>query len=303
MHPFQDIKNGRFYLGDCLEVMKEIPDDSIDCVLIDPPYIGMVNESWDRLQDSEASLFFKTLLEESYRVLRYGGRFISCASNDTIKWLHQEPLKHRELLIVDKGCANVSSGRNTKQYKQHVNHVEYVVVATKFARSHTKQLLLNAALGLKSKEINELLGVATNGGGMWSIYTGNNICEQVPTIKQWDKFKAAFPSLPNYSTFEEVFNNDVGKGNILSGFDFRMKCRIHPTQKPVALFEYLIKTYTNEGELVLDNCAGSGTTAIAAENTNRKWICIEQLQEYADKAVARIRNHEVLPINDKEVAV
>lgn len=66
---------------------------------------------------------------------------------------------------------------------------------------------------------------------------------------------------------------------------------LHPTQKPVALFEYLIKTYSNEGDLVLDNCAGSGTTAIAAENTGRRWVCIEQEQEYADKAVARIEAH------------
>lgn len=66
---------------------------------------------------------------------------------------------------------------------------------------------------------------------------------------------------------------------------------VHPTQKPVALFEYLIKTYTNENELVLDNTAGSGTTAIAAINTNRKWICIEKDETYANKAIERIRNH------------
>lgn len=65
----------------------------------------------------------------------------------------------------------------------------------------------------------------------------------------------------------------------------------HPTQKPVALFEYLIKTYTNENELVLDNTAGSGTTAIAAINTNRKWVCIEKEKEYYDKAIERIVNH------------
>lgn len=65
----------------------------------------------------------------------------------------------------------------------------------------------------------------------------------------------------------------------------------HPTQKPVALFEYLIKTYTNENELILDNTAGSGTTAIAAINTNRKWICIEKDEDYANKAIERIRNH------------
>lgn len=66
----------------------------------------------------------------------------------------------------------------------------------------------------------------------------------------------------------------------------------HPTQKPVALFEYLIKTYTNENELVLDNTAGSGTTAIAAINTNRKWVCIEKDVDYYAKAIERITNHD-----------
>ena len=60
------------------------------------------------------------------------------------------------------------------------------------------------------------------------------------------------------------------------------KQRFHPTQKPVALFEYLIKTYTNEGDLVLDNCAGSGTTGIASRNTNRDFILIEQDKEYCE---------------------
>lgn len=62
----------------------------------------------------------------------------------------------------------------------------------------------------------------------------------------------------------------------------------HPTQKPVALFEYLIRTYTNEGQTVLDNTAGSGTTAIAAIRSKRDWICIERDPEYAAKAQARI---------------
>jgi site-specific DNA-methyltransferase (adenine-specific) len=68
----------------------------------------------------------------------------------------------------------------------------------------------------------------------------------------------------------------------------------HPTQKPVALFEYLIKTYTNEGELVLDNCSGSGTTAIACMNSNRRFICIERDENYHRKSIERIANHEPL---------
>ena len=68
----------------------------------------------------------------------------------------------------------------------------------------------------------------------------------------------------------------------------------HPTQKPVALFEYLIKTYTNEGEVVLDNCSGSGTTAIACINANRRYICIEQNEEYVRRSRQRVQDHEPL---------
>jgi len=73
-------------------------------------------------------------------------------------------------------------------------------------------------------------------------------------------------------------------------FDKVRKGSVHPTQKPVALFEYLIKTYTNEGDLVLDNCAGSGTTGVACMNTKRDFILIEQLQEYVDIANKRLEN-------------
>jgi site-specific DNA-methyltransferase (adenine-specific) len=74
------------------------------------------------------------------------------------------------------------------------------------------------------------------------------------------------------------YNTDRGKG-------------FHPTQKPIALFEYLIRTYTDEGMTALDNTAGSGTTAIAAEKSGRKWVCIERDPEYSAKAQERIRSH------------
>ncbi|MGG0890285.1 DNA-methyltransferase [Cytobacillus horneckiae] len=71
----------------------------------------------------------------------------------------------------------------------------------------------------------------------------------------------------------------------------------HPTQKPVALFEYIIKTYTNEGETVLDNCMGGFTTAIAADNTNRKWIGFELEEEYCELGLERInKNRETLEL-------
>jgi site-specific DNA-methyltransferase (adenine-specific) len=73
--------------------------------------------------------------------------------------------------------------------------------------------------------------------------------------------------------------------------NFNTEVGLHPTQKPVKLFEYLIKTYTNEGETVLDNCAGSFTTAIACINTNRNFICMEKDENYYNIGVERIEKH------------
>lgn len=78
------------------------------------------------------------------------------------------------------------------------------------------------------------------------------------------------------------------KWDIVIPFDKLGERGIHPTQKPVALFEYLIKTYTNENDLVLDNCAGSGTTAVACKNLNRRWVCIEKDSGYYEKALGRL---------------
>jgi site-specific DNA-methyltransferase (adenine-specific) len=89
---------------------------------------------------------------------------------------------------------------------------------------------------------------------------------------------------------ENVGNNDETYPSSVKRFT-RGSRGLHPTQKPVALFEYLIKTYTNEGDLVLDNCAGSFTTAIAAENLKRNWICIEKEAEYCAIGEKRIKEN------------
>lgn len=92
----------------------------------------------------------------------------------------------------------------------------------------------------------------------------------------------------------ESYNNSYYPTSILEFSNAVKIGKEHPTQKPVSLFEYLIKTYTNEGETVLDNTAGSGTTAIAAINTGRRWICIERDPEYFEKACARVEAAEAL---------
>ena len=91
----------------------------------------------------------------------------------------------------------------------------------------------------------------------------------------------------------DKFNNLYFPKNIIEFSNANQNGKEHPTQKPVALFEYLIKTYTNEGGLVLDNCAGSFTTAIACLNTNRKYICMEKEKQYFDIGKERINKwHE-----------
>lgn len=270
--------------------MKDIPDNSVDLVLIDPPYIGMVKEHWDNKTNDEASLFFSKLDSEVYRICRYGGRFVSFSSNDTLQYLTRTTFKQRELLVVEKDAKVVSAGRNTKQYKQHINHTEFVLVCTKYAREYIRCTLLNANKKSKytSKYINTALGCATNGGGMWSIYTGENKCNQVPTREQWGKFRSVFNNLPCYDSFEEYFNNNLNKGNVLKGYNFRMKDRKHPTQKPVELMEYLISTYSRINDTVLDCFMGSGTTGVAAKSLERNFIGIEKDEGYFKIAKERI---------------
>lgn len=96
----------------------------------------------------------------------------------------------------------------------------------------------------------------------------------------------------NYREFEGRVKQEQSALRVPSTWQrFNVEVGLHPTQKPVKLFEYLIKTYTNEGEWVLDNCSGSGTTAIAAENLRRKWICVEKEEEYALESLRRIKEH------------
>lgn len=290
-----DFKNDNIWLmkGDCLERMKEIPDGSVDMVLTDPPYIGMVNQKWDTVDDEVAEDFYNSVFSQIKKALRYGGRSLLFGSNKTLGFYYRNStLLNREILVVEKDAKQVAAGRNTKQYKQHINCTEYVFVSTKYAREHVKSMLLdeNNKLGYSSKDVNSMLGVKSNGGGMWSIYTGNNKCHQVPTQEQWLKFQQVFTNLPPYETFGEIFNNRVSMGNVIKGFNFNMKPRLHPTQKPVALMEYLIKTYTNEGETVLDFTMGSGTTGVACRNLNRKFIGIEMDENYFNIAKERILN-------------
>lgn len=239
-----DIKNGRFYLGDCLEVMKEIPNGVVDMILCDLPY-GTTQNKWDSV------IPFCELWSEYWRILKSNGAIVLTAAQpftSVLVYSQIEFFKYDWIWHKEKGTGHLNAKKMPMRDK------EDILVFYKEQCIYNPQFEIGKPFGNKR-------GRNTESYGKHEAKNEENKGVRYP--KQVLKF------------------NSVGRG----GF--------HPTQKPVELFEYLIRTYTNKGELVLDNCAGSGTTAIAAENCGRKWVCIEQLEEYANKAVERIQNHVV----------
>ena len=237
---FMDIKNGRFYLGDCLEVMKEIPDGVIDMLLVDLPY-GTTACSWDSI------IPLDELWKEYNRICKENAAMVFTAAQPfTTALISSNIANFKYQWFWKKRPVNFLNAK-----KQPLRNIEDVLVFCKGKVPYNPQGLI------AKRRINK----RSNSTETNRLHGKENVSE-----------------FTNYPTqVLEITNGERG---------------IHPTQKPVELFEYLIRTYTNEGDLVLDNTAGSGTTAIAAENTGRKWVCIEQNEENATKAVERITNHE-----------
>jgi len=252
---FMDIKNGRFYLGDCLEVMKEIPDGVIDMILTDPPY-GTTACAWDSIIPLEP------MWEQLKRVIKPNGAIVMTASQPFTSTLVASNMKMFKYCWVWEKSRSVGflNARNAPLKR----HEDIVVFSDGATANGSKRNMPYHPQGLV--EIQSSRESVRQSSG---TVVGSRPSRQKPYIAT----RKGFPS-------SIIRINNEAK-------------QIHPTQKPVALMEYLIKTYTNEGEIVLDFTAGSGTTAIAAENTGRKWVCIEQSEEYATKAVERIVNHEM----------
>ncbi len=227
-------KSGEFWLGDCMELMKNIPDSSIDMILCDLPY-GTTQNKWDSV------IPFEPLWTEYHRITKPNAAIVLTASQPFTSALVMSNIKNFKYSWVwQKG--KPTGHLNAK--KQPMRENEDILVF------YIEQCLYNPQ-------------------------------GTVPTHKQVKRTNRGNYGECSKETLQTVTCYPT---TIIS---FKSEKGIHPTQKPVALFEYLIKTYTHEGMTVLDNCAGSGTTAIACENTNRRWICIEQLPEYYYAAVAR----------------
>ena len=255
---FQDFPTGRFYNEDCFDAMKEIPDGVIDMILCDLPY-GTTQNKWDSVLDLEK------LWKEYWRVAKENAAIVLTASQPfTSKLLLYQIENFKYEWIWRKNTGSNFANASRQPLKYHEN----ILVFYREQCNYNKQ----PQIRISKESINRTkYKVQSNAGNSKSSNYGE--FNQLENSVQYDS------NNKNPESIIDIKSEPNSKG------------KLHPTQKPVALFEYLIKTYTNENELILDNCAGSGTTAIAAINTNRKWVCIEKETEYYDKAINRIINH------------
>ena len=239
-------------LGDCLERMKEIADGSVDMVLTDPPY-GTTACKWDTI------IPFEPLWEQYKRIIKDNGAIVLTASQPFTSALvmsNVNMFKYEWIWIKSKP-SNFLMGK-----KQPMKYHENVVVFYK------KQPTYNP-IKIKREEKNK----RNNKKCGYLKYEALGINED--NNKYEDRLKAGM-------------NDDIYPRNYIFFAQNTKVKYTHPNQKQVALFEYLIKTYTNEGDIVLDNAAGSGTTGEACINLNRDFILIEKEPNYYEVIKKRI---------------
>ena len=251
--------------GDCLEVMKRIPDGSVDMILADLPY-GTTACKWDSV------IPFAPLWEQYERIIKDNGAIVLTASQPFTTALiasNIDNFKHQWYWNKETGGAFAVA-----KYRP-LSIMEDICVFTKNGERVSYFPIMEEAKPENIRPANK----------------GSSAGSTVPVASGVARSRDGYDNKKRYPRNVLTYNGRAGELNPLK--------RVHPTQKPVALLEYLIRTYTNEGETVLDNVIGSGTTAVAAIITGRNFIGIEQETEYVK--IARRRVDEALAIkNEKE---
>lgn len=286
--------------GDVVDSLRTLPDKSVDMVILDPPYWKIANERWDYEWRTKSDYvdWCVQWLDELQRVVKLPASVYLFGYTRNLIYVYEEFSKRdfifRQELILDKG-KQALAGRHTSKYKSFPNVTETVWFFTHDSKPFVKNFLKERqkSVGLSPREINEKLGVKANGGGVWSLYTGNNILAQVPTEEMWSRLQEVLDFDLPYTEIGQTFNIEMGHTNVWSDISFREKGvkRIHPTQKPIKLIERLVYASSDPGMVVLDPFMGSGSTAIACKNLDRRFIGIEKELEYVEAASKRIANH------------
>ena len=284
-----DIEINKIYNCDCLEQLKLSKSKIVDLAILDPPYYKVVSEKWDNQWKDEDEYFswFENIIKEVSRVSKNNGVLYLFGYWKTlykqIPILERYGFTFKQSITIDKGIRSVS-GRKTSTYTIFPNTTEHLLYFVKDNQSKVKEFLKSRQkeLKIKSYEINTRLGVKSNGGGMWSIYTGKNICKQIPTKFYWNKLQEILDFKIPYRDVKFTFNIEMGITDVWSDINFYEEKRKHPTQKPYKLIERIVKASSNEGDLVLDPFLGSGSTVNVCKNLNRKYYGMEKSKEYFD---------------------
>ena len=234
--------------GDCLELMKDIPDKSVDLILTDPPY-GTTACKWDSV------IPFEPMWEQLSRIIKPNGAICLFGSEPFSSALRMSNIKN-----------------------------------FKYDWIWNKKLAGNGILAKKQPlKIHEIVSVFNSGIYIPQMTKGKYRKKMTGGIKESE--------ITGGNAVVDEYSNDLyyPKTILEYGIGNMRKGRLHPTQKPIALLEYLIKTYTNEGEKVLDFTMGSGTTGVACVNTNRNFIGIELDDKYFEIAKQRINEAQNKP--------
>lgn len=283
--------------GDTNIELKKMPNNSIDLIVADPPYWKVINEKWDYKWRTENDYIFwcKQWLKELSRVVKKTGCFYLFGYFKTLSYLlpeiEREGFSLRQQIIINKGIQAIS-GRATKNYKMFPNVTESVLFFARNNQPEIKKFLLEKQkkAGLTAKEINEKMEVKSNGGGLWSLYTGKNILAQIPTKEQWKKLEKILNFKKPYSEVNFIFNPQMGFTDVWGDIDFYEEKRHHPTQKPLQLVERIIKASSDEGMIVLDPFIGAGSTALACIELKRNYIGIDIDEKYTKITEKRIKD-------------
>ena len=251
-------------LGNCLEVMKTIKDNSIDAIITDPPY-GTTACKWDSVID------FDLMWEQLNRIIKPNGAIVLFGSEPFSSALRMSNIENYryDWKYKKKNAPNYPHAKNMP-----LKIVEDIIVFSNSKIGHKSQLKESRMeynpQGLE--DCNEVVN-GKRGSTNEELYVR-------PSHKDFTRTKKGYPK------------------NILE-FNYDYSNQLHPTQKPVALMEYLIKTYTNEGELVLDFTMGSGTTGVACKNLGRDFVGLEMDDKYFKIAVERILDIQVDDLKDR----
>ena len=249
--------------GNCLEVMKSIPDGSVDAIICDPPY-GTTSCKWDSIINLDL------MWEQLNRIIKPTGAIVLFAQQPFSSVLlvsNVKKFRHRFLWEKDK-CANFMAAK-----AQPLKYTEDILV---FCNVGFLKNQFGKPTGTYNPQMREGKG---NDRDLKKIVDKSKNLDDINKRENPTKLK-----LSNNSA-KQRFPKDVL--NITTQHK-----RVHPTQKPVELMEYLIKTYTNENETVLDFTMGSGSTGVAAKNLNRNFIGIEMDDNYFEIANKRINNEK-----------